>query len=176
MPTIPNTMPAYENRREAPAESRNTMIIIVAVAAAIVVGLFVLLLLRSAKSTPTGDPTLQGAVRRGSPEFDQYNENIQLDEPEADEAKRALGDIVMSLHTTVRNLTGKTLSGLEVRAAVVDHQGKSVKERTVVVVPTRQAELAPNKTMRVQVMLEGMTETDDRANIKMEVTGFKLKE
>jgi hypothetical protein len=67
------------------------------------------------------------------------------------------------------------LNGLEVRATVVDHQGKVVKERTVVVVPTRMPELEPNKTMTVQVMLEGFSDTDDRANIKMEVTGFKFK-
>jgi hypothetical protein len=29
--------------------------------------------------------------------------------------------------------------------------------------------------MPVQVRLEGMTDKDDRANIKMEVTGFKFK-
>ena len=176
IPTIPDNMPAHGKRRDAPEESRNTVIIIVAIGAAIVVGLFVLLLLRSASESPGREPTLEGAIRPGAPQFDQYAPNIKLDEPEAEEAKRALGDIVMSLHTTVRNLTGKTLNGLEVRAAVVDHQGKAVKERTVVVVPTRQPELAPNKTMNVQVMLEGMSDTDDRANIKMEVTGFKIKE
>ena len=30
--------------------------------------------------------------------------------------------------------------------------------------------------MKVQVMLEGMSDKDDRANIKMEITGFKVKE
>jgi len=169
-------MPAHDKRREAPDESRNTIIIIVAIGAAIVVGLFVLLLMRSARTMPGAEPTLQGAIRPGSTEFEQYSPNIKLDKPEAEEAKRPLGDIVMPLFTTVRNLTGKTLSGLEVRAAVVDHQGKSVKERTVIVIPTRQAELEPNKTLKVQVLLEGMKETDDRANIKMEVTGFKFKE
>ena len=174
--TIPATMPVNDKRREAAEESRNTIIIIVAIGAAIVVGLFVLLLLRSASERPGEEPTLQGAIRPGSPQWNQYIQNIKSDEPEAEEAKRALGDIVMSLHTTVRNLTGKTLDGLEIKAAVVDHQGKSVKERTVIVVPTRQPELAPNKTMNVQVMLEGMHDTDDRANIKIEVTGFKIKE
>jgi hypothetical protein len=81
----------------------------------------------------------------------------------------------MTLHTTVRNLTGKTISGLEVWAAVVDHQGKPVKERYVVVIPTRQAELEPNKTMPLNIVLDGMTETDDRADIKMAVTGFRFK-
>jgi hypothetical protein len=75
----------------------------------------------------------------------------------------------------VRNFTGRTITGLEVRAAVVDHDGKPVKERTVVVIPGRQADLEPNKTMKVSVMLEGFTDNDDRANIKMEVVGFKLK-
>ncbi len=58
---------------------------------------------------------------------------------------------------------------------VVDHQGKSVNQRTVVVIPGNQSELGNNKTMSVQIMLEGMTDTDDRANIKMEVTGFRFK-
>jgi hypothetical protein len=81
----------------------------------------------------------------------------------------------MGVHTTVRNFTGRSLNGLEIKAAVVDHQGKAIKERTVVVIPTKQAELEPNKTMFVQVMLEGMSESDDRANIKMEITGFRFK-
>jgi hypothetical protein len=81
----------------------------------------------------------------------------------------------MNLQTTARNFSGRTLNGLEVRAAVVDGEGKPVKERTVVVIPTRQPELQPNGTMLVVVRLDGMKETDHRANIKMEVTGFKFK-
>ena len=169
-------MTTHEKRIDSQPESRSTLIIVVAVVAAIVIaGLFYLLMIAN-RGSGGGEPTLQGAIRPGSPEFAQNNPNIKLDDPEAEEAKRALGDIVMSLHTTVRNLTGKTIEGLEVRAAVVDHDGKPVKERTVVVIPTRQPELAPNKTMKVQVMLEGMSETDDRANIKMEITGFKFKQ
>jgi hypothetical protein len=121
------------------------------------------------------EPTLEGAIRAGSPQFAQYESKIVLDDPEADEAKRALGDIVMTLRTTVRNFTGRTLNGLEMRGAVVDHQGQPVKQRTVVVIPTKQAELEPNKTMLVQITLEGMTDKDDRANIRMEVTGFRFK-
>jgi site-specific recombinase XerC len=169
-------MNTHEKRIDSQPESRSTLIIVVAVAAAIVIAGFFYFLMRASRGTGVSEPTLQGAIRPGSAEFAQNNVNIKLDDPEAEEAKRALGDIVMSLHTTVRNLTGKTLDGLEVRAAVVDHQGKAVKERTVIVIPTRQPELAPNKTMKVQVMLEGMSDTDDRANIRMEVTGFKFKE
>jgi hypothetical protein len=155
-------------------KSRRTLIIVIAIVAAILIGGFFYLLLRRTV-TPTAPPTLQGAIRPGSPDWDKYSKLIVLDSPEADEAKRTLGDTVMSLHATVRNLTGRTITGLEIRGAVVDHDNKPVKERTVVVIPGRQAELEPNKTMKVGVMLEGFSESDDRANIKMEVTGFILK-
>ena len=76
----------------------------------------------------------------------------------------------------MRNFTGRTLRGLEIKGSVVDRQGQPVRERTVVVIPTQQQpELEPNRTMLVVIRIEGMTDADDRANIKMEVTGFKFK-
>ncbi|HEU4869396.1 MAG TPA: hypothetical protein VFT08_00930, partial [Pyrinomonadaceae bacterium] len=130
-------------------------------------------------SGPSGAPTLQGAIRAGNPEFEKHKENIALDTPEALEGKRALGDTWMTLQTTVRNLTGKTLSGLEIKASVVDYEGKPIKERTAVVLPSeylKLSELPTNKTMPVNMMLDGFKDTDPRANIKMEVVGFKFKE
>lgn len=156
-------------------DSQRKIIIIVAVIAAVAIaGLFYFLM----RATGGGsvEPTLEGAIRSGSPEFATYQSKIVLDAPEAYESKRALGDIVMNLQTTVRNFTGRTLSGLAVRGMVVDHQGKPVREHTVVVLPnSQQAELENNRNMPVQVRLEGMTDKDDRANIKIEVTGFKFK-
>ena len=154
--------------------SHRTLIIVVAVIAAIVIGGFFYLLFRRALA-PTPPTTLAGAIRPGAADWEKYSKLVAMDAPEADEAKRALGDTVMTLHTTVRNFTGRTIVGLEMRGAVVDHDGKPVKERTVVVIPGRQTELEPNKTMKVSIMLEGFTENDDRANILMEVVGFKLK-
>ncbi|MFN2406835.1 MAG: hypothetical protein ABR594_12330 [Pyrinomonadaceae bacterium] len=167
-------MAAQDRRLEEP-ESRRTLIIIVAVVAAVVIALFFYLLIR-AGSRGTGEPTLEGAIRAGTPEFEQYKTQILLDDPEATEAKRPLGDIVMTLNTVVRNLSGKTLNGLEIRAAVVDYEGKPVKQRTVVVIPTRRPELPPNRTMEVPVLLEGMSDKDARANIKMEITALKFKD
>lgn len=170
-----NTM-ATQDRRLEENDSRRTLIIIVAVAAAVVIALFFYLLMRAGGSGNTSEPRLEAAIRPGSAEFEQYKSQIVLDDPEATEAKRALGDIVMSLTTTVRNLSNKTLNGLEMRAVVVDGNGQPVKERTVIIIPTRQPELAPNKTMNVAIMLEGFKETDYRANIKMEVAALKFKQ
>ncbi len=155
-------------------DSRRKLIIIVAVIAAVVIAVVFYFLMR-ASGGGSAEPTLANAIRAGAPQFKEFQAKIVVDEVEADEAKRALGDIVMSLRGTVRNFSGRTLNGLEITASVVNHQGEPVKQRTVVVIPARQSELEPNKTMPVQVMLEGMTDADDRANIRMEVTGFTFK-
>ena len=155
-------------------DSRRTVIIVVAVIAAIGIAALFYLLMR-ASGGGTVEPTLEGAIRKGSPEFEQYASKIVVDKPEAYESKRALGDIVMNLQSIVHNFSGRTLTGLEIKGVVVDHQGKPVNQRAVVVIPTRQPELDNNRSMAVRVMLEGMTDKDDRANIQMEVTGFKFK-
>jgi len=155
------------------AVSRGLVIVVAVIAVVAIGGLFYVLLRKSAATS--APPTLQGAVRPGSPDWDKYSKLIALDNPEADEAKRALGDIVMTLHTTARNFTGRTITGLEVHAAVVDSSGKPVRERTVVVIPGRQPQLDPLKTMNVPIMIDGFSDSDNRANIKMDVTGFTLQ-
>ena len=155
-------------------ESRRTLIIVVAVIAAIGIAALFYLLMRASGGGAV-EPTLEGAIRQGSPEFEQYASKIVVDKPEAYESKRALGDIVMNLQTIVHNFSGRTLTGLEIKGVVVDHQEKPVNQRAVVVIPTRQPELENNRSMPVRVMLEGMTDKDDRANIRMEVTAFKFK-
>ena len=155
-------------------DSRRTIIIVVAVVAAVGIAALFYLLMR-ASGGGTVDAKLEGAIRAGSPEFQQFAAKIVLDKPEAYESKRALGDIVMNLQTIVHNFSGRTLSGLEIKGIVVDHQGKPVNQRAVVVIPTRQPELENNRSMSVQVMLEGMTDKEDRANIRMEVSAFTFK-
>ncbi len=167
-------MSTPERQVTEPDESRRKIIIVVAVIAAMAIaGLFYLLM----RATGGGkiEPTLEGAIRAGSPEFAQYQPKIVLDKPEAYESKRALGDIVMNLNTMAHNFTGRTLNGLEIKGVVVDHQGQPVNQSAVIVVPTVQPELENNRSMVVRVMLQGMTDKDDRANIQMEVTAFKFK-
>ena len=167
-------MATSERQVSDPDDSRRTIIIVVAVIAAIAIATLFYFLMK-ASGGGTVEPQLEAAIRAGSPEFAQYQSKISLDEPEAYESKRALGDIVMNLQSIVHNFSGRTLTGLEIKGIVVDHQGKPVRQQTVVVVPTRQPELGPNHSIAVRIRLEGMTDSDDRANIKMEVTGFKFK-
>ena len=166
------------SEKSAATTNQSRVVIIVgAIIAAVLIAVLFYFLMR-ATGGGTATPTLAGAIRAGSPEFEQYRSRIMLDEPEAFESPRGLGDIVMDLKTVVRNFSGKTLSGLEIRGAVIDHQNQPVKQRTVIVIPSAASgvsELAPNKTIEAHVVLDGMTATDDRANIRMEITGFKFK-
>lgn len=157
------------------ADSRKTIIIVAVIAAILIAGLFYLLM-RVSGGGSSPPPRLEGAIRPGSPEWDNQIKYLPHDTPYADDSKRALGDTVMWLHTTVRNFTGKTITGLEVWGAVVDHQGRPVKQRTMIVIPgPSMTELLPNKTIDVTILLDGMSDSDDRADIKMEVTGFKTR-
>lgn len=173
------------DRTFAEEKSRTTLIIVVAAIAAVFIGgLFYVLMRKSAAPTPPA--TLQGAIRRGSPDWDKYNKLIVLDDPGdcpedgsrfcAYESKRGLGDIQMTLRATVRNFTGRTITGLEVTAVVIDHQDQPVKQRTRIVMPSAvAAELLPNKTTPITIIIDGFSDTDDRANVKMDVTGFTLR-
>ena len=123
---------------------------------------------------------LENAIRPGSPEWKQYAEKIVLDAPEAVEANRTVGGLWMQLQTTARNFTGRTITGLEMKGMVVDLEGKPVNERTIVIIPgpvnnQDVTELENNKVLRVPITLEGFKPIDVRANIKMEVTGFRLQ-
>jgi hypothetical protein len=170
-------MSTTERNIAEPDGSRRLIFIVVAVISLLLIlGLF--FWMRSASKTSAGDPQqqrLEGGIRAGTPEFEQYRQKVIRDAPEATEAKRALGDTVMTLRTTVRNFSGRTLNGLEMYVAVVDMQGKPIRERTVIVIPTRRPELDNNETMEVPVTLERFTDSDDRANIKMEITAIRFK-
>jgi hypothetical protein len=168
-------MSADESRDVAKSSSSVIVWVVVAVLGLLIIGGIIYFRKSRPETGGTNTETLANAIRPGSVEWNQYHSAVVLDKPEADQAKRALGDWVMTLHSTVRNFTGKTLNGLEVHAAVVDLAGKPVKERTVVIIPNRQPELEPNKTLPISVTLEGMKDSDVRADIKMEVTGFRFK-
>jgi len=169
-------MATTEQDVEKDGTRRIVLIAVVIISLLLIGGL--IYIAKSPSTGGTGQPQLEGALRAGSPDFEKYKALIRVDDPEATEGARAIGDIVMQLTTTVRNFTGKTVTGLEMRGAVVDLQGNPVKERTVIVIPNTFAgltELENNKTIPVKINIEGMSKDADRANIKMEVTAIRVK-
>ncbi|MDQ3754641.1 MAG: hypothetical protein M3371_07915 [Acidobacteriota bacterium] len=164
-----------QNMEEGDASRRKIFIVIALVAALPIAGL-VYWVTRS--SPQSGPPHLENALRPGSPEFEGMRERVVVEfdpDTNATEATRPLGDVVMTITPTIRNFTGRTLNGLELRATVVDSQGQPVQEKTVIPIPNRQPELENNKVLQVPITMEGFRKTDTRANIKIELTGVRFK-
>lgn len=123
---------------------------------------------------PTVEPRLEGALRPEMPEFEQFREKIVVEQLIALEAPRPLGDLAVEINATVRNTTERTLSGLEMRGAVLDAQGSAVRERTIIVVPARQTALEPGEAMGVRLLLEGINPKVERTGVLIEVSGLRF--
>jgi len=149
------------------------------VAVLLIVGLIIYLKTRPEPRPATAVPlnqTLEGGIREGSPEFNQYRELIKLDELDAFEADSVGAGIQMDLVGTIRNFTGRTINGLEMKGTVVDIEDNPIKERTMIIIPSGSLpELENNKVARVKVTIPGFTKSDGRANYRLEVTAFKFK-
>lgn len=175
--TVPMASFGSARGAEEPDGTRRKIYIGVALVAALLVAGVVYLATRP--KAPAAEPRLEGALRAGSPEFEQVRNQIVVEfdpDEDATESPRGIGDIIMMMRPTVRNLTGRTISGLELHTSVVDLDGQPIKERTVVAVPARQPELAPYKVLEVPIQIEGFKPGDVRANIKVELTGVKFKQ
>lgn len=65
-----------------------------------------------------------------------------------------MSEQVIELTTIVRNHTGRTIRGLEMRGAVFDMQRSLLSERTVVTIPARQTALEPDEVINVRIQLK----------------------
>ena len=123
---------------------------------------------------PAVQPRLDGALRPEMPEFERFREKIIVEQQTATEAPRPLNDFAVEMKAVVRNATGRTLSGLEMRGRVFDAQMSIVRERTVVVIPARQTALEPGEAVGVRILLEGVRPEAERAGVLMEVTALRM--
>lgn len=152
--------------------------------AAIGIGLFAVIIffgLVSLKSSTSQIQTqaLEGAFKEGTPEFEKYTKKIiaETNEEKTTWSPTGMGTIIMSIHGRIRNITGKPLTGLEIKVGVVDSFGKVVKEKTTVVIPKEDVtEIGNGEVLPVHVTIEGFNKDDDRANIRWKVTAIKVKE
>jgi hypothetical protein len=117
---------------------------------------------------------LEGAIRRESPGFDELSGQLVVERLVAAEAPRPLNDQAVEITGTVRNATGRTVTGLELRGVILDALSTPLRERTVVVVPVRQAALEPGEAINVSILLEGVSPEAERSAHVMKVTGVRF--
>ena len=123
---------------------------------------------------PAARLQLEGALRPEMPEFERLREKIIVEHLTATEAPRPPNDFAVEMNATVRNATDRTLSGLEMRGRIVDERMSVVRERSVVVIPSRQTALEPGEAIRVRILLEDVRPDAARAGVLMEVTAIRI--
>jgi len=119
-------------------------------------------------------PRLSSALRPGEPEFEQVREQIEIAQLVGIEQVQPFNIRAVDLTATVRNNTGRTISGLEMRGAIIDAQNSTLRERIVMVIPARQTALEPGEAIGVRVLLEGLGKDSERAGMVLEVTGLRF--
>lgn len=120
---------------------------------------------------------MEGAVREDSPAFAEMTKRIiaENDPEKTWESPVGTGTIMMNIAGRIKNYSGKTINGLEIKVSVLDSFKKPVKEKTLIIVPTQQSTLPPGGTMDVVVRMEGFAQDDDRARIQWKVTAIKTE-
>lgn len=118
---------------------------------------------------------LGDAIRQEAADFEQLGGHLLVEQLVATEAPRPLlNDVAVEVTGTVRNTSGRTVTGLELRGAILDAQSEPLRARTVVVVPTKQTALEPGETISVSIMLEGVHSEAERTAPLIEVTAVRF--
>lgn len=172
-----------ERRGETDKSQRKLFLVVGLVSAVVLAGLALLFTTEAGRSLlpssgGAAQERLEGALRPGSPGFDEALGRLMVDfnaDEDATTSPRPVGDIVISMKPTIRNFTGRAINGLELRATGRDIEGAVVKERNFVVIPTRQPELEPNKTFSPNLLLEGVTRSTMPASLRVEIVAVRFK-
>jgi hypothetical protein len=146
------------------------------IAALVVVGIFWLISLKpSAIDVET--QALEGAYREGTPEFQQYGKRVILatDDDRLMKSPTAMGNVMMSVGGKVKNITGKTITALEINIAVIDMSNKQIKDKTVLLVPKFFAKLEDRSETPITVTIEGLDKDAEPANFRWKVTAIKVE-
>lgn len=164
------TAPSFGRRSEEKDNSRRVIFVVVGLVAALLVAGLAYLVTRP--HARPGEERLEGAVRRGSPDF-PADERLMLDfDPDEDAiiGQNSLGNWVVTMKPTVRNFTGRAVAGLEFHAAGLDTDGKTIRERTAVT----HDEIAPNRTDTPPISLS-FPGDNKPAQLRLEITGVRFQ-
>lgn len=115
---------------------------------------------------------LERALQPGQPEFEQFRKQIVIEHMVS--KAHASDETAVQIAALVTNQTGRNLSGLEMRGAILDSQNVAVQEQRVVIIPARQTVLEPDEAINVHVMLERISANSDPGRMVLEVTGIRF--
>ena len=120
------------------------------------------------------EPRLEGALQSGQPEFEEFSRHIAIEQLVGTEKVHPFDSLAVAMTATVRNNTGRNISGLELRGAILDRKNSNVRERTVLVIPRQQKVLESGEAINTRILLESIDKDSDRAHLVMEVTAIRF--
>jgi hypothetical protein len=170
-----------------------------AVAVLVVAGIFGLISLKpSAVEVET--QALDGIIREDMPEFQQYGRNINIEDSNTKikspkfvpygklvilstdnnrlmKSPTAMGNTMISIGGKVKNVTGKTITALEINVAITDMSNKPIKDKTVLLVPKLFAKLEDSTETPITVTIEGLDKdaSPEYFNFRWKVTAIKVE-
>jgi hypothetical protein len=157
--------------------NRNVGLIVGAVVGIVAIGLVIWLASFRPSMEDQMAKILEGSYREGSPEFAEITKDIIISTGQNTvQSPNGFGKISMYIVGTIRNKGDRVINGLEVNCAVVTQFNEVLKERRVLVVPTKQDLLRPNETITINTQLDGFDKNDDRANIRWKVTAIRTQD
>jgi hypothetical protein len=157
--------------------NRNVGLIVGAVVGIVAIGLVIWLASFRPSMEDQMAKILEGSYREGSPEFTEITKDIIISTGQNTvQSPNGFGKISMYIVGTIRNKGDRVINGLEVNCAVVTQFNEVLKERRVLVVPTKQDLLRPNETITINTQLDGFDKNDDRANIRWKVTAIRTQD
>ena len=122
------------------------------------------------------EPRLEGALQPGQPEFEEFRRHIAIEQLVGTEKVHPFDTLAVAMTATVRNNTGRNISGLELRGAILDRTNTNVRERTVLIIPRQQKILESGEAINTRILLESIDKESDRAHLVMEVTAVRFDE
>src|SRR5689334_15177111 len=92
----------------------------------------------TSSSTDPSSKRLEWMIQAGQPDFDRFKQQIAVEQVMGNEKVHPFNDVAVELTALVRNQTGRTINGLEMRGAILDTAESTLRERTVAVIPVQQ--------------------------------------
>ena len=147
---------------------------VVTLAVVLVVGGLIYSRLTGSVRYSSNEPRLEGALREGAPKFESLRERIIVEDLVRTTSTRTTGDTLIELSANVRNETGRNISALEMRGAVMRGGGQVLSERAVIVMPAERTKLPPGESLNVRVVLEGVDGQAEQTDVKMDIVGVRI--
>lgn len=114
--------------------------------------------------------------RAGSAEFDSYLPFVEIEQQEPQGSENMLGQVIVVARAILHNRGPRTLTQIEVRAAVYDAAGKEIGQRVARPVPRTRSQLGPGESMLVQVNVDSLAAGADPTAATVWLQGLRFQE